>query len=97
MKKGYWVAAYRSISNESALNAYAPLAKAAIQSFGGRFLTSGASQVEAHEAGRHQRTTVIEFDSYEIALAAYESEAYKKARQALVSGVERDHRIVEGM
>lgn len=96
MKKGYWVAAYRSIFDEAALNAYAPLAKAAIQSFGGRFLTSGASQLEPREAGLHQRTTVIEFDSYEIALAAYESDAYTRARQALGSGVERDHRIVEG-
>jgi hypothetical protein len=30
-------------------------------------------------------------------LTAYESEAYKKARQALGSGAERDFRIVEGV
>jgi uncharacterized protein (DUF1330 family) len=38
----------------------------------------------------------VEFDSYEIALAARESEAYQKALQALGSGAERDFRIVEG-
>ena len=97
MKKGYWVVAYRSISDESAVKAYAPLAVQAIQSFGGRFLTSSTSQVQAHEAGLQQRTIVVEFDSYDIALAAYKSEAYKKALQALGSGAERDHRIVEGM
>jgi uncharacterized protein (DUF1330 family) len=39
---------------------------------------------------------VVEFESYERALAAYESEAYKKALLALGSGAERDFRIVEG-
>jgi len=96
MKKGYWVVAYRAISNESALKTYAALAVPAIQSFGGRFLTNGASQVKAHEAGLRLRTIVVEFDSYDSAVAAYESEAYQKALQVLGSGAERDHRIVEG-
>jgi len=42
-------------------------------------------------------TVVVEFDSYEIALAAYESADYKKALAALGSSVERDLRIVEGV
>jgi hypothetical protein len=37
MKNGYWVVAYRSISNESAVKAYGKLAVLAVQSFGGRF------------------------------------------------------------
>src|SRR5271157_1294472 len=94
MKKGYWVVAYRSISDESALKAYAALAVPAVQSFGGRFLTGSASQVQAHEAGLPQRTIVVEFDSYDIALGAHKSEAYQKALQALGSGAERDYRIV---
>jgi uncharacterized protein (DUF1330 family) len=96
MKKGYWVVAYRSISDESALKAYGALAVPAIQSFGGRFLTGSTSQIQAHEAGLQQRTIVVEFDSYEIALEAHKSEAYQKALQALDSGAQRDFRIVEG-
>ena len=96
MKKGYWVVAYRSISDESALKAYAALAVPAIQSFGGRFLTGSTSRVQAHEAGLQQRTIVVEFDSYDVALAVHKSEAYQKALQALGSGAERDYRIVEG-
>ena len=96
MKKGYWVVAYRSISDESALNAYGALALPAVESFGGRFLTRSTSQIQTHEAGLQQRTILVEFDSYEIALAAHESEAYQKALQALGSGAERDFRIVEG-
>ena len=52
--------------------------------------------VRRHEAGLQQRTIITEFDSYDIALAAHESEAYQKALQALGSGAERDYRIVEG-
>jgi uncharacterized protein (DUF1330 family) len=68
----------------------------ALQPLGARFLTLSFSKVHPHEAGLQQRTVIVEFDSYETALAAYESEAYKKALQALGSGAERDFRIVEG-
>ena len=97
MKKGYWVVAYRSISDESAVKAYGALAGPALQSFGGRLLTRSISQVQTREAGLRQRVVLVEFDSYEIALAAYESEVYRKALDALGSGAERDFRIVEGV
>jgi uncharacterized protein (DUF1330 family) len=96
MRKGYWVVAYKSISDESAVKAYGPLALPAVESFGGRFLTRSTSQIETHEAGLQLRTILVEFDSYDIALAAHKSEAYQKALQALGSGAERDFRIVEG-
>jgi uncharacterized protein (DUF1330 family) len=97
MKKGYWTVAYRSISDESATKAYAELAVPAIESFGGRFLARTSIKVHPHEGGLPQRTVIVEFESYEIALAAYESDAYKKALQALGSAAERDFRIVEGV
>jgi uncharacterized protein (DUF1330 family) len=96
MKKGYWVNVYRSISDESALKAYGALALPAVEAFGGRFLTRSTSQIEAHEAGLKQRTIIVEFDSYENALAARHSEGYQEALQALGTGAERDVRIVEG-
>jgi uncharacterized protein (DUF1330 family) len=97
MKKGYWVVVYRSVSDESAVKAYGALALPAVESFGGRFLTRSTSQIQTHEAGLQLRTILVEFDSYEIALAAHESEGYQKALQALGSGAERDFRIVEGV
>jgi Domain of unknown function (DUF1330)/Family of unknown function (DUF6130) len=51
MKKGYWVVAYRSISDESAVKAYGALALPAVEAFGGRFLTKSTSQVQAREVG----------------------------------------------
>jgi len=97
MKKGYWVNVYRAIKDESALKAYAALAGPAVEAFGGRFLTRGAANVEAREAGLPLRTVVVEFDSFEIALQARESEAYQKALEVLGTAAERDVRIVEGV
>jgi uncharacterized protein (DUF1330 family) len=96
MKKGYWVVAYRSISDESALKAYGALARPAIESVGGRVLTTSTSQIQVHEAGLPLRAIVVEFDSYDTAVGTYKSVAYEKALQALGSGAERDFRIVEG-
>jgi uncharacterized protein (DUF1330 family) len=96
MKKGYWVVAYRSISDESAVKAYSALAGPAIESVGGRVLTRSTSRVQTRESGLQLRAILVEFDSFDIAIAAHESEAYKKALQALGSGADRDFRIVEG-
>ena len=96
MAKGYWVSVYPAISDPERLAAYDKLARPAVQAAGGRTLSRG-SRVVAHEAGITQRVVLIEFDSFEQAAAAYESEAYQKARAALPDGVERDFRIIEGI
>jgi uncharacterized protein (DUF1330 family) len=96
MTKAYWVVVYRSLPDDSAIKAYGALALPAVESFGGRFLTRSTSQVQPHEAGLPLRTIVVEFESYEIALAARNSEAYQKALEALGFGAVRDFRIVEG-
>ena len=96
MKKGYWVVAYRAISEESATKAYAELAVPAIESFAGRFLARTSIKSTRTKQACSNELSLSNFDSYEIALAAYESEVYKKALKALGSGAERDFRIVEG-
>lgn len=97
MKKGYWVVCYRSIDDQEAMKNYVPLVVATVEKFGGRTLVSRRSALTAHEAGLQQPAVLVEFDSYEIALKAYESEDYKKARDVLGSKVERDFRIAEGV
>ena len=96
MAKAYWVTAYRSIKDPEALAAYAKLASPAIQAAGGRFIVRGMP-AQVHEAGLHQRTVVIEFDSVEKAIAAHDSPAYQEALKALQGSCERDMRIVEGV
>ena len=49
------------------------------------------------ESGKLQRTVLIEFESLQAALYAYESEAYQLAMKELAgNAVVRDIRIVEG-
>jgi uncharacterized protein (DUF1330 family) len=95
MKKGYWVASYRSISDPEALRNYSALAGPAIEAAGGRFLSRGRA-IAAHEAGWLERTVIVEFDSVGLAKAAYESDAYQVAIAAMNGKVERDFRILEG-
>jgi uncharacterized protein (DUF1330 family) len=95
MSKGYWVTAYRATKDPSKLAAYAQLALPAVVAAGGKFIVRGLAE-EVREHGLKERTVVIEFPSYEQAVAAYESEAYKKALEALGDGAERDLRIVRG-
>jgi uncharacterized protein (DUF1330 family) len=95
MAKGYWVATYRSISNQDAFAEYGKLAGPAIQAGGGRFLVRG-SPVKTYENGQMQRVVIIEFDSVEQAMQAHDSEGYQAALKALGNAADRDIRIVEG-
>ena len=97
MKKGYWVVAYRSVPDENAIKRYGELAMPAITAGGGKALIRTADAIEPREAGLKQRIVVIEFESFEKAIATYNSAPYQAALQALGSAVERDLRIVEGV
>ncbi|MFF8367409.1 MULTISPECIES: DUF1330 domain-containing protein [Streptomyces] len=96
MPKGYWVSVYRTISDPEKLAAYDKLAGPAVRAGGGRVLSRG-SRVVAYDAGIAERTILIEFDSFEQAVAARESAAYQEALVVLSDAVERDFRIVEGI
>ena len=97
MPKAYWISAYRSISDPDALAAYARIASPALSAQGGRFLARGLP-ARTMEQGLMQRTVIIEFDSLEKAVAAYDSPAYREALAALgKNAAERDMRIVPGV
>jgi uncharacterized protein (DUF1330 family) len=96
MAKGYWICFYKSISNPAALTDYAKLAGPAIQAGGGRFLARGVP-AKTYEAGKNQRTVVIEFDSVQRAITTFESDAYQAAIRVLGNAAERDIRIIEGI
>ncbi len=97
MNKGYWLVAYRKVPDMARVKEYSALLMPVLDKFGARLLVSPASAVTAEEAGAEQTTIVVEFDRYEIALAAYQSDDHKRALVALGSGVERDFRIAEGV
>lgn len=75
---------------------YARIAGPALMAHGGRFLVRGMP-AKTYEAGRMQRTVVIEFPNLEKAVAAFEGPEYAKALAVLgKDAAVRDVRIVEG-
>ena len=90
------VSIYRSVSDPAALAEYAKLAAPALQAAGGRFVVRGTA-AKVYEKGLAQRTVIIEFDSLEKAIAAYESPQYRAALKVLGNAAERDIRMVEGV
>jgi uncharacterized protein (DUF1330 family) len=96
MSKTYWVATYDNVSNPDKLAAYAEIAGPAIIDAGGTFIIRGMPSL-TYEAGKMERTVVIEFDSVEAAVAAHDSPEYGRALAALGDGALRDIRIVEGV
>jgi len=96
MAKGYMISAHRSAADPEKASAYRELAIPALKSMGGKFLSAGG-RVIAKENGLEERTILIEFESFEAAVNAYESEAYQKALEQLIGGADRDVRLFEGV
>ena len=74
MSKGYWVSAHRNLPDSDKYEAYAKLAVPAIEQNGGRILVRAITETAVENGLTGFRTVVIEFDSYEKAVAAYHSE-----------------------
>ncbi|GAA2013472.1 MULTISPECIES: DUF1330 domain-containing protein [Nocardioides] len=91
----YWISTYLEITDPEKLAAYAELAGPAIVGAGGRFLARGLP-AKVYEAGREQRSVLVEFESVEAAVAAHDTPAYQEALAALGDGAVRDLRIVPG-
>jgi uncharacterized protein (DUF1330 family) len=96
MAKAYWIAAYREIHDAEKLAAYLELAGPAIVAAGGKFLARGPA-AKVYEAGIQERTTIIEFESLDAAVATHDSPAYQDALKLLGDGVTRDLRFAEGL
>lgn len=78
MSKGYWVA-HVDVDDMETYKAYIAANAEPFAAYGARFLVRGGSR-EVREGAARARTVVIEFPSYEQALACYESEGYQKAK-----------------
>ena len=97
MAKGYWVVAYQAIRNHEAWQAYAKLAKPAIEAAGGKYLVR-SDPAKTYESGISQRVVVIEFPSVQAAIACHDGAPYQAALKHLAGdAVKRDLRVVEGV
>lgn len=76
--KGYWIA-HNIVTDVEAYRAYQAANGAVFERYGARFLVRGGTQ-ENPEGQWNDRTVVIEFPSYEDALACYHSDEYQAAK-----------------
>jgi uncharacterized protein (DUF1330 family) len=94
--KAYWINVFTSIRDADRLVEYARLSTSAIAEAGGRFLARGPAASVLEGEGDADRTTLIEFDSVDAAVACYHSEGYQHALTALGGTATRELRIVQG-
>ena len=94
MPKGYWIARI-TVHNPERYKDYVTTATPAYKEFGAKFLVRGG-QSNAVEGEGRPRNVVIEFDSYEKAVACYNSPAYVAARAIRQEVADGELIIVEG-
>jgi uncharacterized protein (DUF1330 family) len=92
--KGYWIA-HADVTDTQAWDRYRQANGAAFARFGGRFLVRGGPH-EIAEGSSRARHIVIEFPSYEAALACYRSPDYAQAMDKRQGAGFLDLVIVEG-
>ncbi|TGE02349.1 DUF1330 domain-containing protein [Methylobacterium nonmethylotrophicum] len=94
MAKGYWVGRV-DVTNPEAYKNYVAANGVAFAKFGGRFLVRGGT-FEAVIGSSRARNVVIEFPSYDQAIACWHSPEYQAARAKQEGGAEIDLIVIEG-
>ena len=94
MSKGYWIAS-GDVSDPEAYEKYKAANAIPFAKYGAKFLVRGGAQTGKEGAWR-TRTVVIEFPSYEDALACYESPEYQAAKTLRVDISDSDLVITAG-
>jgi uncharacterized protein (DUF1330 family) len=94
MPKGYWIARV-DVQDAEAYKKYIAANAEPFAEFGARFLVR-AGGFESVEGSSRARNVVIEFPSYETALACYRSPAYQKAIGFRQDASDGDLVIIEG-
>ena len=94
MPKGYWIARV-SVHDADRYRDYVAAATPAYQEYGARFLVRGG-EIGASEGEMRPRNVVIEFPTYEAALACYNSPVYARARAIRQEISDGEIVVVEG-
>lgn len=94
MAKGYWVADV-DVTDPDRYRVYREFVGPYIASRGGKFLTRTGKVAVKEGAGR-ARTVIVEFPSFEDAVAAYDDPAYSEGRKLREGAGEVDLVVVEG-
>lgn len=94
MPKGYWMV-HMDITDPDNYPNYIKAAGAVLQEYGGKFLVRGGRH-EAAEGAARSRHVLLEFESYEQAVACYRSPAYQEAVALRKAYADSELIILEG-
>jgi uncharacterized protein (DUF1330 family) len=94
MPKGYWIGRL-DVSDPEAFKAYQVANAAPLKQYGARFLARGG-KCDCVEGAKRSRNVIVEFPSYEAAVACYNSPAYQKALAIRKPASSADFVLVEG-
>ncbi|OEC37396.1 Uncharacterized conserved protein, DUF1330 family [Pseudomonas cuatrocienegasensis] len=94
--KGYWIAQV-DVTNPEQYGEYTARAPAVFAQYGGRLLARGGRAQALEGRSTPQRSVVIEFASYEQALACYHSPEYQHAAQHRQGAAIVEVIVVEGL
>ena len=94
MAKGYWIV-HVTVTDPDNYPQYVAADTPVLESFGARFLVRGGRS-EGPEGPVRDRHVVVEFDSYEQALACYNSPGYQAAAKLRQAYSDSEIVIVEG-
>jgi uncharacterized protein (DUF1330 family) len=94
MAKGYWIARI-DVSDPEIYKSYIAAAMPAYQKYGANFIVRGG-RCEAVEGPGRGRNVVIEFESYDIAMACYRSPEYQAAAEFRRNSSLGEILVVEG-
>jgi uncharacterized protein (DUF1330 family) len=92
-RKGYWIA-HVDVTDPEGYKPYQAANATAFGKFGGRFLVRGG-RCEMTEGRGRARTVVMEFPSYQAALACYHSPEYQAAKALRKGKAEVDLVVIE--
>jgi len=92
--KGYWIV-HIDVTDAAGYKPYMVACQAPFGRFGARYLVRGGKR-EIPEGHSRSRTVVVEFPSYEAALACYASDEYQAAKRLRDGKAEFDLVVVEG-
>lgn len=95
MAKAYWIA-HITINNLDGFMEYPPESTKVVNSHGGRFLSRGGKS-QLLEGTIRDRHVIVEFDSFDAALACYNSPEYAVARALRKRYSDGDIVIIEGL
>lgn len=94
--KAYWIA-HVDVTDPAQYVEYTSRAPVAFARYGGRLLARGGRSQALEGRATPQRSVVIEFDSYDQALACYHSAEYQEACWHRQGAAQAEVIIVEGV